>query len=155
MLSRFVALSVSLTRRVSLLQAKWLKPSDAAKVEALGIKDHALMDMHVGGGGGIGLALGVFDTYRNYSMGAVNAETNAGDHSMGRALSEASDLNDWLNCAAEDCKRIHFRTASFCQQRIGEMTGDPWDQGISSFLPNMTWLQPCAKAHPLEPSVLF
>lgn len=32
--------------------AKWLTPADAAKVEKVGIKDHAVMDEHVGGGGG-------------------------------------------------------------------------------------------------------
>ena len=36
--------------------ANWLHPDDAAKVEAVGIKDHAVMDEHVGGGGGVEIA---------------------------------------------------------------------------------------------------
>jgi hypothetical protein len=70
-------------------------------------------------------------------MGMVNAETNTGTQDMGRALGEASDINVFLNCAVPDCKRIHFRAASFCQQRAGQRFS-PWNQGISSFLPNMT-----------------
>jgi|EP01046_Picozoa_sp_COSAG06_P037712 hypothetical protein len=72
--------------------AKWLKPSDAAKVEAIGVKDHAVMDIHLGGGGGVEIAENMFNTYPNYTMGAVNAETNAGIHTMTRAMMEATDL---------------------------------------------------------------
>jgi hypothetical protein len=50
-----------------------LNPTDAAAVEAIGIKDHAVMDIHLGSGGGIGMALKVFATYPNYTMGAVRA----------------------------------------------------------------------------------
>jgi hypothetical protein len=56
---------------------------------------------------------------------------------MTRAMSEATDLNDWFNCAEVDCTRLHFRTASFCDERSGHF--DAFDQGISFFLPNMTW----------------
>ena len=49
-------------------------------------------------------------------MGAVNAETNAGIHTMTRAMSEATDLNDWFNCWETQCTRLHFRTASFCNE---------------------------------------
>ena len=56
-----------------------------------------------------------------------------------QAMSEAADLNDWFN-AADVADRLHFRAASFC---MGDSTDfDSWDQGISFFLPNMTWLQP-------------
>eukprot|EP01043_Picozoa_sp_COSAG02_P070430 COSAG02_NODE_12469_length_1541_cov_1.079750_2_plen_88_part_00 len=47
--------------------AKWLNPTDAAAVEALGIKDHAVMDAHVGFGGAVEAALATFSTYRNYT----------------------------------------------------------------------------------------
>ena len=51
--------------------AKWLKPEDATKVEAIGIKDHAVMDIHLGGGGGVEMAEKMFELYPNYTMGAV------------------------------------------------------------------------------------
>merc|ERR1711920_1127018 len=60
-------------------------------------------------------------------------------------MSEANDLNDWFNCAADWCKRLHFRTASFCTERSGHF--DAFDQGISFFLPNMSWLQPPGYVH--------
>ena len=47
--------------------AKWLNPTDAAAVEALGITDHAVMDAHVGFGGAVEAALSMFRTYRNYT----------------------------------------------------------------------------------------
>jgi hypothetical protein len=97
--------------------AHWLKPEDAAKVEAIGIKYHAVMDIHLGGGGGVEMAENMFNLYPNYTMGAVNAETNAGIHTMIRAMSEATDLNDWMNCWEPECRRLHFRTASFCNER--------------------------------------
>ena len=59
-------------------------------------------------------------------------------------MSEAADLNDWFN-AADVADRLHFRAASFC---MGDSTDfDSWDQGISFFLPNMTWLQPPGYVH--------
>jgi len=47
-------------------------------------------------------------------------------------MSEATDLNDWFNCGEEECSRLHFRTASFCDERSGHY--DAFDQGISFFL---------------------
>ena len=44
------------------------------------------MDIHLGGGGGVEMAENMFNTYPNYTMGAVNAETNAGIHTMTRAV---------------------------------------------------------------------
>ena len=125
--------------------AKWLNPTDAAKVERVGIRDHAAMDAHVGGGGAVQLAHSVFAKFPNYTMGCVNAETNAAIHTMSRALMEANDLNAWFNCADDWCSRLHFRTASFCTERSGHY--DAFDQGISFFLPNMTWLQPPGFVH--------
>eukprot|EP00040_Diaphanoeca_grandis_P032005 m.192845 g.192845 ORF g.192845 m.192845 type:complete len:808 (-) comp32486_c0_seq1:486-2909(-) len=125
--------------------ARWLNPADAAKVEKVGIKDHAVMDEHVGGGGGVEIAKNMFAKFPNYTMGAVNAETNAGIHTMSRAMMEANDLNDWFNCADPWCTRLHFRTASFCTERSGHF--DAFDQGISFFLPNMSWIQPPGYVH--------
>lgn len=64
-------------------------------------------------------------------------------------MSEAADLNDWFN-AADVTDRLHFRAASFC---MGDSTDfDSWDQGISFFLPNMTWLQPPGYVHQMVDS---
>lgn len=68
-------------------------------VQALGIRDHAVMDEHVGGGGGVEVAKTMFERFPNYTMGAVNAETNAGIHTVSRMMMEAKDLLDWFNCA--------------------------------------------------------
>lgn len=85
-------------------------------------------------------------------MGAANAETNAGTHHMRRAAQEMADLNAWFNCFAVDgsgtfCKRLLFRTASFCAERSGHF--DSWDQGLSFFLPNASFLQPPGLVHEL------
>jgi hypothetical protein len=120
----------------------WLKPADADAAEAIGIGDHLLSDEHVGGGGGVEEAVGIFAKFSNYTMGACNAETNAGTHHVLRMLQEANDLNDWLTEAIPSTtgnpySRLKFRTASFCTERSGHF--DAFDQGISFFLPNMTW----------------
>lgn len=122
--------------------AHWLKPDDAAKVEAIGVKDHAVMDIHLGGGGGVEMAENMFNTYPNYTMGAVNAETNAGIHTMTRAMMEATDLNDWFNCAEKECTRLHFRTASFCDERSGHYGAQLSD---TSSVACRLWLTPPRK----------
>merc|ERR1712130_596236 len=58
--------------------------------------------------------------------------------------------NDWLNrnipsTTGNKYSRLLFRTASFCTERSGHY--DAFDQGISFFLPNMTWLQPPGYVH--------
>ena len=55
-------------------------------------------------------------------------------------MSEATDLNDWFNCGEEECSRLHFRTASFCDERSGHF--DAFDQGISFFLVSILVLKP-------------
>ena len=65
-------------------------------------------------------------------------------------LTEASDINDWMNqyipsTTGNPMSRMKFRTASFCTERSGHF--DAFDQGISFFLPNMTWLQPPGYVH--------
>jgi len=128
----------------------WLQPDEALKVEALGIKDHAVMDQHVGTGGAVEKAAATFAANPGLTMGSVNAEVNARTHQMPRALTEATDINDHLNCdprnpATAWCSRIHFRTASFCMERSGDY--DAFDQGITFFLPNQTWIQPPGYTH--------
>lgn len=100
--------------------AKWLNSSQAAEVEALGLGDHVVSDEHVGAGGGVEKADELFNTqFPAMSMGAANAETNDGTHTLLRAIKEAADLNDWFSCSAPWCSRLKFRTASFCNERSG------------------------------------
>jgi hypothetical protein len=124
----------------------------SAGVEALGLGAQVLTDLHVGAGGGVQAAQQIFAQWPNLTFGAVNAETNDGTHTMLRAAKEAADLNVWLNCFSVDgngefCARLKLRTASFCSERSGHF--DAYDQGISMFLPNTTWLQPPGLVHKL------
>ena len=57
-----------------------------------------------------------------------------------QSIKSIASQNDWMNCGETECTRLHFRTASFCNERSGHF--DAFDQGISFFLPNMTWIQP-------------
>ena len=125
---------------------KFLNDADLAKAKALSPRLDAQMlsDEHVGGGGGVEEARGIFDKFGDFKLGAVNAETNAGIHTVKRAMMEAVDLMDWFN-AADIADRLVFRTASFCTERSGHY--DAFDQGISFFLPNMTWIQPPGYVH--------
>jgi hypothetical protein len=131
-------------------QNGFLNDSDLAKAAKLTPRLDELMvaDLHVGGGGAVEQATALFARHPDFKMGAVNAETNAGTHTFDRAMSEASDLNDWFNAgivSADAANRLHFRAASFC---MGDATDfDAWDQGISFFLPNATWLQPPGYVH--------
>lgn len=130
--------------------AHWLDENATAEAEALGLKDHLLSDEHVGGGGGVSVAKQLFGAFPNQTFGACNAETNAGTHHVTRMLQEAADLNDWLShpipsTSGDAGSRLKFRTASFCTERSGHF--DAWDQGMSFFLPNMTWLQPPGHVH--------
>lgn len=52
----------------------------------------------------------------------------------------------WFNQPADVSSRLRARTASFCTQRSGQ-SRDIWDQGLSFFLPNATWLQPPGVVH--------
>lgn len=123
----------------------WLDPAAAAAVERLGLGANVAQDIHVHTGGGVAEAGQLFRSFPNLTFGAVNAETNSYAHDMGRALSEASDLNEWMGCSAPWCTRLAFRAASFCTERSGHY--DSCDQGLAFFLPNMTWLQPPGHVH--------
>lgn len=59
--------------------------------------------------------------------------------------SDRSHAAGFVCCCRARCTRLHFRTASFCTERSGHF--DAFDQGISFFLPNMTWLQPPGYVH--------
>jgi alpha-L-arabinofuranosidase len=64
---------------------------------------------------------------------------------MNRALGEAADLNDFFNTLEPVIGRIYARTASFCTERSGHY--DAFDQGITFFLPNGSWIQPPGYVH--------
>ena len=113
---------------------------DAAK--QLGIDERIAYDVHVGAGGGIDAARSIFG---RVPFSAVNLETNAGTHTHERALQEAADLNAFFSAPVEIQSRLLVRTASFCTERSGHL--DAFDQVISFFLPNASWLQPPGHVH--------
>jgi len=65
-----------------------LNQADGDRAEKLGLKDHLLPDIHIGGGGAVEVAEALFAKNPNWTMGAINCETNAGIHTMSRALME-------------------------------------------------------------------
>lgn len=99
----------------------YLNQEDGDRAEALGLKDHLLPDIHIGGGGAVETAEKLFSQHTNWSMGAINCETNAGIHTMQRANQEGGDLIDFFNqfipsTSSDPGSRIKARTASFCTQ---------------------------------------
>jgi hypothetical protein len=103
-------------------------------------------DCHVGFSGGIPCSVESIPWAFNGS--GVNCETNAVTSHLLRGVQEAADLITWFSQPANVSSRLIARTASFCIQRSGQMR-DQWDQGLSFFLPNMTWLQPPGVTHQL------
>jgi len=116
-----------------------LNETDAAKLLQLGLPaQQVLPDIHVGAEGAIPDAENVFAMMPHFPQMAANCETNAKTHDMLRALQESDDLNHWLALFNQTTRsRLLVRTASFCSERSGHF--DEWDQGLSFFLPNMTW----------------
>ena len=88
--------------------------------------------------------VGLLLPFRRLAL-ALQCETNAGTHDLLRALNEAADLITWFNADTTTTDRLYARTASFCTG--GSAQFDTWDQGISFFLANMTWLQPREESH--------
>jgi alpha-L-arabinofuranosidase len=122
-----------------------LNPADTIKAKALGMDAQMAADIHVGGGGGVAVAVADFKAEGDFTISAINQETNAGTHDQGRAISEAADLNKFFSADGALQKRILGRTASFCTERSGHY--DMFDQGVSFFLPNASWLQPPGHVH--------
>jgi len=120
--------------------------SDASKAQSLGLPiDRLMPDIHVGGGGAVETAIADFNALPNFPQSAINCETNAGTHTQSRAMQESLDLMDWFNTIAPIEPRLRGRAASFCMERSGHY--DNFDQGITFFLPNMTWIQPPGYVH--------
>ena len=128
--------------------------------------DHLLEDFHVGGGvmtgdswsktthmgGAVDGSKQLFANNTNWHEGSCNLETNAGIHTMWRALMEGADLNDFFkqfipSTSNDTTSRIKLRTASFCTERSGYSEGGANDQGLSFYLPNMSWIQPPGYVH--------
>jgi len=134
-----------------------MSAADQAAAVAAGLPiERIAVDMHVGSAGGVQALAGVFAKAPAFMQSGINGEVNAiyGDDATGasaldRALSEAADINDWLSYDAGVLKRILARTASFCTERNGHDDGSQWHQGLSFFLPNMTWLGPAGQYHAL------
>ena len=136
-------------------QNTFLNATDIKKAAALTprVDSQMLADLHVGAGGAVSAAEGLFQsanlTSAGLQIGAVNAETNANTHTFVRAMTEAADLNDWFNAqiasADTDSNRLHFRAASFCMASSNDF--DNFDQGLSFFLPNASFLQPPGLVH--------
>lgn len=134
-----------------------MTPADQAAAIAAGLPIHRITtDVHVGSAGGIQQIAAVFAKSPGFTASAINGEVNAiyGDgvataSAMGRALSEAEDINDWFNADVAVLNRTIARTASFCSERNGHDDGSQWHQGLSFFLPNMTWLGPAGQLHAL------
>merc|ERR1719203_1804438 len=110
---------------------------------ALGLGDRLIWDIHVMSGGATAIAEEFFRRAAD-GWGAINLETNYGDHTVRRMLGEAQDLNLHFNYANP---RLLGRTGSFCMERSGYNEGGLNDQGLIFFLPNMTWLQPAGHVH--------
>lgn len=129
-------------------QNNGLNAADAQRALSAGVDtSRILADLHVGAGGAVEAAAGMFanPVVNGFMMGGINAETNAGTHDHTRALQEAADLLDWFTFSPNVTNRLYGRTASFCTGTGSQF--DSWDQGISFFLPNMTWFQPPGYVH--------
>eukprot|EP01062_Namystynia_karyoxenos_P003544 TRINITY_DN11283_c0_g1_i1.p1 TRINITY_DN11283_c0_g1~~TRINITY_DN11283_c0_g1_i1.p1 ORF type:complete len:833 (+),score=275.17 TRINITY_DN11283_c0_g1_i1:84-2501(+) len=129
---------------------KYLTDQDGEDAEMLGLKDHLLSDLHVGAGGAVGGSQKLFAKKPKWTEGSINLETNAATHHMDRALAEGQDLIEWFSTfipstSRDRTSRIKARTASFCTERSGHF--DAFDQGITFFLPNMSWIQPPGYVH--------
>ena len=134
-----------------------MSSQDQAAAVAAGLPiERIATDVHVGSAGGVQAIAGVFAKSPSFPASAINGEVNAiyGDgvntaSALGRALSEASDINDFFNADPKVLSRIIARTASFCSERNGHDDGSQWHQGLSFFLPNATWLGPAGQLHAL------
>lgn len=115
-----------------------INSTDAASAAALGLGSRLVVDIHTSSTGGVSGFHGMLQSNNTGAHGwsAINLETNCGDHTFRRALTEAADLNQFAN---EGSVRLQGRAGSFCMERSGYNEAGANDQGIVFFLPNMTW----------------
>lgn len=129
-----------------------------AAIVAGGIDGSRVMaDCHVGASGGLPCAEASL-VWQAFNGSGINCETNAVTSHLQRGVEEMADLITWFSAPAAVSSRLRARTASFCVQRSGQMR-DGWDQGLSFFLPNATWMQPPGLVHAMlkdtwQPSAL-
>lgn len=128
-----------------------LNAADAARALAAGLPVQRIMpDLHVGGGGAVEQAATLFANppVPGFNQSAINCETNAGSHDMGRALAEAADLLDWFNAPPAIASRLFARTASFCSERAGHFDNFDQVRGANLAQPRRAALPPrgCALA---------
>jgi hypothetical protein len=83
--------------------AAWLNASQAQEVEALGLGDHVVSDMHVGAGGGVEKATELFDKFPSMTMGAVSHSLPLfrAQHRPGCSLSPHASSGAWNDCAGQ------------------------------------------------------
>jgi hypothetical protein len=62
-------------------------------------------------------------------------------------MMEGSDLTRWFTAPPQDAPRLLGRMTSFVTMRSGHFEHGPYFQGISYFLPNMSWIQPPGYVH--------
>eukprot|EP00117_Sycon_ciliatum_P036358 scpid35682/ scgid27380/ len=125
-------------------QNSGVNATDQGRAKSLGIGDRLVVDIHDGPNGAVALSRDALQKFPTW--GTANMETNCGDHTVHRMLEEAADLIDFFTAGIA---QLHARAASFCFERSGYQEGGLNDQGISFFLPNMTWLQPPGYVHAL------
>ena len=96
---------------------------DAAAWAALGLGVHLLIDTHDGAEGGVTIAERIFEQNNTRTWGAINCETNCGDHTVRRMLEEADDLNQFVAFAD---RRLYGRAGSFCMGNWSLVSIDRW-----------------------------
>eukprot|EP00935_MAST-01C_sp_MAST-1C-sp1_P000128 g128.t1 len=135
-----------------------LNQTKLARAKALGLQDRLLMDVHTGPTGGVPLAQAFFAnaTQSDGGAGVMNLETNACNHGMIRALTEAIDLNAFLtyyppstgggSAGPDGLSRMKGRMGSFCMEASGH-ADSRCTQGLAFFSAEQMWLQPGGWVH--------
>jgi hypothetical protein len=132
-----------------------LNASELSHAAGLGLKDRIVMDVHTGATGGVALARTFFNNASDSlgGAGAMNCEVNAQFHGFQRALTEALDLNSFLNfspqsTSGESLYKMKGRMASFCFERSGgDYSDNRYTQGLAYFSADKMWLQPGGYVH--------
>ena len=112
--------------------------------EELGIDAQIAADIHVGAGGGVGvaealLARGPTFISRPSTSRRTRGRTRTSVHCRGKRPQR------FLRGACRDPAPAARAHRVLCMERSGHF--DMFDQGIAFFLPNMTWLQPPGHVH--------
>jgi alpha-L-arabinofuranosidase len=124
-----------------------LHGGDVAALKAANFPAAKVMaDTHVGWGGGREIIAQNFKIAGpDYNVTGINCEVNGMVNVFSRALEEAADLIDFDNAPSDEYARTRARMSSFLNERSGHFT--KYDQGLSFWLPNMTWITPPGYVH--------